>query len=346
MPRRYCTLDAMRGVAALAILVLHIGDVMRLPVLHHGYLAVDFFFVLSGFVLATTYEPRLKSSLTAFRFAELRMIRLYPLFFVGILLGIPVILGQIFADSPQAMEPSVALLAFVANVLILPAPYVASLFPFNKPAWSLVFEMAINVIFGAVLFRLSARALAVLCFLFGSFFLLSIAKDGSATAGFDWSTFVPAIFRTAFSFIFGILIARVHARLGRAVSILSALLPLLLIFVLWFPVPSGLDWVYDAVAVFVLLPLLTVAGSMLELPVYFWGIGQFAGDLSYPLYAVHYPILQMFSFLLVRRLHLPPPEMAVVIAATILTVAFLLSRFYDRQTRAWLSRQLGVTRPP
>lgn len=340
MPNRYYTLDAMRGVAALAILVLHIGDVMRLPILHHGYLAVDFFFVLSGFVLATAYEPRLKSSLTAFRFAELRMIRLYPLFFVGILLGIPVIFGQIFAGSPQAMTPGVALLAFVANVLILPAPYVASLFPFNKPAWSLVFEMAINIIFGAALFRFSARVLAMLCFLSGSFFLLSIAKDGSATAGFDWPTFVPAIFRTAFSFIFGILIARVHNRLGRTVSVLSALLPLLLIFVLQFNVPAGFDWIYDAVAVFMLLPLLTVAGSMLELPACLRGVGQFMGDLSYPLYAVHYPILQTFSFLLVRRLHLPPPEMAVLIVVTILTVAFLLSRFYDRQARAWLGKQL------
>ena len=335
----------MRGIAALAILVLHIGDVMRLHVLHHGYLAVDFFFVLSGFVLARAYESRLRSSLTAFRFAELRIVRLYPVFSVGVLLGIPVVFGQIFAGSPQAMAPGVAFLAFVANVFMLPAPYVNSLFPFNKPAWSLVFEMAINVIFGAVLFRLSNRILAAICILFGAFFLLSIAKDGSATAGFDWPTFVPAIFRTGFSFIAGILIARIHDRLGRRVSILSVALPLVLIFVLQFGVPSGFDWIYDAVTVFVLLPLLTVAGSRLELPEHLRGIGSFLGDLSYPLYAVHYPILQTFSFLLVRRLHLPPVEMAIIIAVTILTIAWVLTRFYDPQARAWLGKLVQSRSP-
>lgn len=345
MTNRYYTLDAMRGVAAIAVLVLHIGDVMRLPVLHHGYLAVDFFFVLSGFVLTKAYETRLRGSLTAIRFAELRIVRLYPVFFVGILLGIPVIFGQILAGSPQAMTPGVAFIAFLANVLMLPAPYVTSLFPFNKPAWSLVFEMAINVIFGAFLFRLSNRVLATLCLLFGAFFLLSIAKDGSATAGFDWATFVPAIFRTVFSFIVGILIARVHYRMGRTVSYLSLMLPLLLVFVLQFCVPAGSDWIYDAVAIFVILPLLTAAGAALELPKRLERLGSFLGDISYPLYAVHYPILQTFSFLLVRRLHLPSVEMAILIAMTILTVAWALTRFYDRPARTWLGNLLRSPLP-
>lgn len=334
---RYYTLDALRGFAALAILMLHLGEMLHLPPVRHGYLAVDFFFCLSGFILTTTYEPKLRTSMTAGEFIGLRLIRLYPVFLVGVLLGVPVIAAQIYSGNSHAMSPMAATLAFVTNSLMLPSPVPGALFPFDKPAWSLFFEIVVNILFGMVLFRLSFGKLTSLVVLCGGALFAAIWALGHASAGFDWSGFSIGIVRTGFSFIGGMLIARVHPIFRRHRSALALTLPPALMAVLLSDNTQSWDWLYDAIAVAVALPAITLLGASLDLPAGARRAGSILGDLSYPLYAVHYPIVQGAGFLLARRLDLQPTFAALAIAVSALALAWVLMRFYDAPARRALS---------
>src|ERR1700730_18632705 len=141
--KRYEALDALRGVAALSVLAFHLGQVKLEPgLVPHGYLAVDFFFVLSGFVVAHAYEAALRDKLTWRAFAVKRLIRLYPLALLGALAGTAVLLlkWRIFREKADPL--STILASSVLNAFLLPNLFggVASkseLFPGNGPLWSL-----------------------------------------------------------------------------------------------------------------------------------------------------------------------------------------------------------------
>jgi peptidoglycan/LPS O-acetylase OafA/YrhL len=167
---RFHTLDAMRGIAAIAVVIFHVGTVMGLQVCKSGYLAVDFFFVLSGFVLARAYEMTLKSELSFWRFIAMRLIRLYPLLALGVLFGAITVVGQIAEHSPTALNSAAASAAFVFNALMLPAVTSPGLFPFDGPAWSLFFELVINAIFAAILYRTNSSLIAIFCVASGALY--------------------------------------------------------------------------------------------------------------------------------------------------------------------------------
>jgi peptidoglycan/LPS O-acetylase OafA/YrhL len=88
-PHQFATLDGLRGVAAIAVTSLHFRFELGKFLLPHSYLAVDFFFVLSGFVLAYAYEDRLSEGMKPIQFLRLRVIRLYPLYLIGTLIVRP-----------------------------------------------------------------------------------------------------------------------------------------------------------------------------------------------------------------------------------------------------------------
>lgn len=89
MKRRFVTLDAMRGIAALVVVGRHFTDASGGHAAQFSYLAVDVFFLLSGFVLSLSYRRRFDAGMSAAEFMKLRVIRLYPLYFVGISLDSP-----------------------------------------------------------------------------------------------------------------------------------------------------------------------------------------------------------------------------------------------------------------
>lgn len=131
---RYFTLDAMRGVAAIMVVLYHAGPVTTV-IAPAGYIAVDFFFALSGFVIAATYEARLRNGLTPLRFIRIRLTRLYPLYLVGLLLGLTKALGAWLVAAPHALTGAQILSATVFGLAILPTlPPLDDLFPLNGPA--------------------------------------------------------------------------------------------------------------------------------------------------------------------------------------------------------------------
>jgi peptidoglycan/LPS O-acetylase OafA/YrhL len=340
---RLYTLDAMRGIAALAVLGLHIGEVMQIHTFHYAYLAVDLFFMLSGFVLARSYEHKLAKSLSARRFMEMRLIRLFPMFFLGVCFGVFRVVGQIATHDANALSPATAVISFGLNALMLPSYTLqADLFPFDPPAWSLFFELIINAVFCMALYRFRTLFLLFLSFVLGVLFIVTIYYVGNGHFGPQWNTAALGVLRVSFCFPAGMLIARFYKAKHKRPSVWSIVLLVVLTLILVADMPTDFDWIYDSAAIFIAMPALLWLGAKNELPKWLEPVGDVLGEVSYPLYAVHYPLLQVVAYLLVRRLHFSTEFTAIGFAGAVVIFSFLLAKFADLPIRKWISRKLHV----
>ncbi|EJU13631.1 acetyltransferase, partial [Sphingomonas sp. LH128] len=200
---RYVTLDGMRGIAALAVALFHY-NISQAP---HGYVAVDFFFALSGFVLCRTYLPRWQAGLTTWGFMKQRVVRLYPLFLAGIVITTLSAISNHWTGKGDVYSYAKIAKSLPPNLLMLPSPFTNTLFPMNVPAWSLFFELVASLGLALVLFRLPrigqlAVAMAAACF----FVPAVLAREGG-NLGPLWSQMGTTMLRTTMSFTAGVLIA-------------------------------------------------------------------------------------------------------------------------------------------
>jgi len=347
---RYGTLDALRGIAALGVVVFHLGQMELAPeVLPHGYLAVDFFFVLSGFIVAHAYEKALRGPLTFWSFALRRAIRLYPLAVLGVVFGTALLLLKWCLYPGKVDALPVILLSSAVNSLLLPMPFGGEvshhvLFPGNGPLWSLFFELVVNLAWGACGVRLRTGALLVIVIAAGVGVAGLSWQAGTANLGFDTATAFAGAARVSFGFPLGVVLFRSMALVeGRSPSWFNrggGAIPGILLLAI-FAMPDSASPLFftawDIASILVLLPLLVAFGSV-------QGdgsrLGNFLGELSYPIYALHFPVLLFFSGLRQSILiHLPIPVITAAAAISAIATALLASRFYDIPLRAWLSRR-------
>lgn len=329
-PTRYVTLDAMRGLAAICVALFHF-DIWAMP---HGYLAVDFFFVLSGFVLARTYAPRFTEGLGVGRFMVKRIIRLYPLFLLGTLLA-----GLVFAlraevGATNPMAPAAAWWTFLLGLAMLPSPLDVPLFPLNVPSWSLFFEILANALLALVLLRLPRWALAALIIVCAAGLTPILLAHGSGNIGALWSEIGVASLRTTYSFGFGVLIAGFASLSPRRASWLALLVPIAILVMLALP-RTGYA-AYDIGMILVGSPLLLWAGSRVQLPGFFLIPASFIGELSYALYAVHWPMIEPLRDLR-DRFAVSPVFADPIFIAAMLALAWVAVRGFDIPLRRRLS---------
>ncbi|MGB7655130.1 MAG: acyltransferase [Novosphingobium sp.] len=353
---RYVNLDALRGLAAILVALFHFD----LRFAAHGYLAVDFFFVLSGFVLSKAYVPRFKSGLGTKEFMVRRFIRLYPLFFVGLAIGFFFLLQGTIRQSNQHLETMPLLLSLLPNVLMLPYPFERVLFPINAPAWSLFLEIVANLVLAIGAWRLGSKSLLLVVAIsaigmcLGAYAfqstdagrLLIDQNVSTMASGAAWSEFGVGLLRTIFSFSSGMLIASVEPtdRLRRArfwlIPSLAILAALLIV-----PVPKDYLLGYDLVVAIVASPTLILLASRSEPLPRLVPMATLLGELSFALYAVHMPISHAFQWA-ARALHLSLEVLAPFYVLTALTISWLAVRFVDiplRQylTAKWKARNYG-----
>lgn len=211
---RYATLDGLRGVAAVLVLCYHThvfpGSAAIAP---HGYLAVDFFFMLSGFVIASAYQEKLEAGFTVPDFVTQRVIRLYPVALVGILLGALKLVSQ-YLISPADSEPAQWIaLALLLNVLILPvvsqAHFGGELFPTNGPVWSLFSELLVNLGW-SILVSLKSSMIVIVFLMVASGVILFSTMHEAALNDLGWESkyLLGATSRVLFSFLLGTVIYR------------------------------------------------------------------------------------------------------------------------------------------
>lgn len=337
---RFHTLDGMRGMAALVVLAFHIAQQHSLAALPFAGLAVDFFYVLSGFVVAHSYETRLAGGTLSLRqFVRLRFVRLYPLAFLGILLG------TLLAASAAAVKGSVSLADVAAAAalafLLLPSfvfPQWPTAYPFNPAAWSLTFEALANLVFACIARWLSHAVLVAIVLVGGAALVWLAFVQGGISGGHEQATVLLGIPRVIFPFFAGVLLRRLPAAPDSG-SLAGGVLILVLLAVLL--APAGYDAVSALACVILLFPLVVWLGIENRpgpaLERFFAAIGA----LSYPLYITQAAVLRV-GLEFVRRTPLSPAQFALFAlaeAGCALALAWLAMRWFDAPVQQLLRRR-------
>lgn len=368
----YELLDGLRGVAALLVVFYHIfegfsfaGGGTLITVINHGYLAVDFFFILSGFVIGYAYDDRWKKNLTLKGFFKRRLIRLHPMIVMGAVIGCITffIQGGVKWDGTQ-VATSAVMLALLLAMFFIPAYPGAGydvrgngeMFSLNGPSWSLFFEYIGNLLYALFIHRLSNKALTVLVILLGlglSWFALSDVV-GYGMIGVGWTldglNFWGGMLRMLFPFTLGMLISRNF----RPFKVRGAFWICSLILLVLFCVPyiEGhssvcLNGVFEMACIVVIFPMLVCLGASGQTTdKRSTRICKFLGDISYPLYAIHYPLMYLFyAWLIENKLYTLGETwpMAALVYFGSIVLAYLCLKLYDEPVRKWLGRKFVIT---
>lgn len=355
---RFEVLDGLRGSAALLIVVFHLfnysfGFDGPLSLVRHAYLAVDFFFALSGFVVAYAYDDRW-TRMSVLQFFRLRLIRLHPLVILGATIGLIGYLFEPFGKAVNHTPAGMLLVAYALSLLLLPTTSVGGrpgeTQAINPPAWSLMQEYLGNIMYALILRRLRAFTLAVIVALAGVILIWVGNNRESLDGGWGYTNFWMAPLRLTVSFVMGLWLYRIQHRVRRPKI---GLLLLSLVLVVAFQMPKfpkvgvfSLNGLYDAGCVLVLFPLILLCGAHSQAGRGMIRICKLSGRLSYPIYITHMVfVLSLANFSWTRH-----PGTGVLLASIfvlfpiIVGVAWVALTVYDEPLRAWLTRHYGVKR--
>ena len=373
----YAILDGLRGVAALTVIWYHVFEGFATSPLdqkfNHGYLAVDFFFILSGFVVGYAYDDRWKrkggpasverdarGGMRMRDFLKRRIVRLHPMVVLGSVLGAVTFLIQGSVQWDGTHIPfGMVMLAMLLGMFLIPAypgaPYEVrgnnEMYPLNGPSWSLFFEYIGNILYALVLRRLPTRWLAVVTAVSGvglaGYAVGGLSGYGHLGVGWsmtEWN--LPGGFlRLMFSFSVGLLMSRNFRpwKVRGAFWICSAAV----IVLLSLPRIGGegnmwLNGLYEAVCVTCIFPVLVYMGASGRisegLPM---KVCRFLGDISYPVYIIHYPFMYLFYAWTFTGVPFSTAwPWAVAVFAGSIVLAYILLKVYDDPLRRWLGSRI------
>ena len=366
----YALLDGLRGAAALMVVWYHFfegfafAEGSAITTFNHGHIGVDLFFMLSGFVISYAYDDRWQSAhnrLTLKDFFKRRLIRLHPMLIMGAIIGLITfcLQGSVKWDgTPTPMSWS--LVALVLTMLFIPAypgaPYDlrgnGEMFSLNGPSWSLFFEYIGNLLYALFIRRLSNRALAVMTVALGVAWSWFVATDvsGYDMLGIGWTldtaNFCGGLLRMMFPFSLGMVMARnfkpvkIKGIFWIAWAVLFGL----------FSVPAfakcgeiSINGLYELACVMFVFPAivwLTASGETTNK--FSSSVCKFLGDISYPLYIVHYPVMYLFYAWLIENKYYTLGEtwpVVIMVFAINIALAYASLKLYDEPVRRWLTKR-------
>lgn len=360
--KHFGTLDGLRGVAAIMVVIYHLFEAFsggsRLnQIVNHGYLAVDFFFVLSGFVIGYAYDDRW-DNMSVKGFIKRRLIRLHPMIIAGMITGAI----AFYFSSSAIVFPHISQVSFISLMLVmligftlLPLPVSmdirgwSEMYPLNGPAWSLLFEYFANLIYALVIRKFSNRVLLVFVVI-------------SACVLFHYSVFGPkgdviggwslnprhlhiGFIRLLYPFFAGLLISRTF-RPKRVIKHAFLWCSLMVVVILSVPRIGGsehlwMNGLYDALSIIFLFPLIVCLGASGEVQGrYLTKLSGFLSDISYPIYIIHYPLIYVFmAWAIDNRVPLKDawPAGGFVLLGAV-GIAYMCLKYYDIPVRRWLSK--------
>lgn len=356
----YNILDGLRGVAALTVICFHIFEAFATSHLdqkiNHGYLAVDFFFILSGFVIGYAYDDRMKK-ISVFEFIKRRFIRLHPMVLFGSVVGAVIFYSQgCSVWDVTKVSAMMLLVATIMSALLIPATVgteirgVGEMYPLNGPSWSLFFEYIGNILYIFFIRKLPTKALLTLVLLAGTglagFAIFGSYGDICVGYSLTGDNMLGGTLRLLFSFSAGLLLSRVFRPInvkgafwigGIAIITLSAIPRIGGSENLW------MNGLYDTICVLLIFPIIVYIGASGKTTHKFTlRITKFLGDISYPLYMVHYPFIYLY-YAWVKNENLTftqslPGAVALVVGSVLL--AYLSLKLYDEPVRKFLSKHL------
>ncbi len=342
----FAILDGLRGVAAVSVVIFHFMEI-AIPdykdnFIAHAYLAVDFFFCLSGFVIAYAYDSKLKE-IGLRTFFKLRLIRLHPLVVIGSVIGLLFFVFDPFSDLYKVYADRL-LQMFIASLLMIPYPIVheryLNLFHLNAPAWSLFWEYAANILYAFVLVKVKNKLLWILTIIGAVALCYEGIRSGYLAVGFGGDNIRAGGIRMFYSFLAGMLVYRsnriIRTRLG------FTALSILLVIVFLIPFYSKGNWITDTLVIIFYLPLLVALGAGAAVRPAVSRICKFSGEISYPLYMVHYPFIWIFySYVEAKKPGIGEMTVIMIIGVALLMVfAYLVMKYLDIPIRNYLKRKL------
>ena len=341
-PQRLFTLDAIRGVAAIVVLVWHVPELHFL--VGNGYLAVDFFFILSGLVVAKAYEKRLAAGMTGWQFMRIRFVRLYPMYMVGLFVGLVMIVAQTMMDREPLSKLSYLLVPGLLNALMLPGLGAPAMFPLNTPSWSLFAELLANIAFCIWLVGRSTRVLVAIALASGLAVLAIALNRNTLDTGWSWQTVSDGWFRVLYGFTLGMIIWRTIGQMRTRQSWFALVGIGALLLLMAVPIAPSFGGIYAAALALVVLPVTVMFGVIWQMPTSGENASGALGDLSYPLYAIHKPLVMLTW--LPRQLGLPLIVWGPLFVAGLIVVAWILGRYIDPVLRRLLGNILpgGIAR--
>lgn len=350
------TLDGLRGIAALAIVTLHAPKYFQIP-FFEAYLAVDFFFVLSGFILAHAYGQRLADELSALDFMKIRIVRLYPLYALSLVLtAVPILLG--FLRHGMALTVPLAI-SFIFATLFLPRPGTAGdlLFPLNPPSWSLFFELIANAGFGLISPKIGNRMLAMIVLVAALVLIAAVLNEqlgfgfASATGimdnGWEWGSIGAGFVRVTYSFFCGVLTYRIWSVKKLSIDIPPLGVAAALFAVLAVHPPDSCQVAYDLIATLIVFPVLVWFGANSAVSGFTASLFSLLGISSYGVYVLQAP-LYMISWIILYKVN---PGITggwnygLGLIGFVFTVTLVADHYFDRPIRRALMLRVRRKEP-
>lgn len=356
----YLILDALRGVAAVMVVIFHLFEANATShldqILNHGYLAVDFFFVLSGFVIGYAYDDRW-NKLTIGNFFKRRLIRLHPMIIIGMVIGAICFYFQDGVLWPQISEVPVwkMLLVMLIGFTLIPVPLSmdirgwGEMHPLNGPGWTLFFEYLANILYALILRRLSNTVLAVLAFIAGAALIhMGVTSPLGDIIG-GWSIeptqFRIGLTRLMYPFLAGLLLSRITK--PTYIKHAFALCSFMIIVLLAMPRIGGseqlwMNGLYDSLTVIFLFPLIVYLGASGEVKEGGTSrLCKFLGDISYPIYITHYPLIYIYmDWVATNKIPLSEAwPIGLLVLFLCIALAYASLKFWDEPARKWLGRK-------
>ena len=361
---RYEILDGLRGVAAMMVVAFHLFESYSrgaaFQIINHGYLAVDFFFVLSGFVIGYAYDDRW-DRMTTWGFFKRRITRLHPMVIAGTVIGLLMFYWGIDAFRLIGTAPAWKIaVCFIMGCLMLPVKPAMDIrgwsetYPLNGPQWTLMLEYIANILYALIFRRLPKWALAICVGMFAvltldltlgwNIFGLLGRYQGRVIGG--WSITPDQLYigfcRLLYPFFCGLLISRI----GKFIKVRGGFwwCALVLVLILAMPnvggrqgVPDGL---FQAISILVIFPLLVLAGAgSVTTHRFSTKVCKFLGDVSYPIYITHYPLIYLQMGWVAKHADAPLwQHVAVGVSVFIFAIlmAYGMHKAFDLPIREWL----------
>lgn len=341
--RAYQTLDGLRGVGAFLVVMRHVPDFfgpMRVP---ESYLAVDLFYLVSGFVVAHAYAERLKAGGFFWTFVKTRIIRLYPLYIFGLLLGVAAAVSAILGNPPGGWAnwswPTLTE-AILAGLIMFPQfpGLAANGSTLDGPTWTLLPELIANFVYAALIRFMTIPVLIAIMAVCGAGLVYGEFHFGTLDIGYGGNDQWAALARVGFSFFAGVLVFRFF---GAAKKIdnewASWALMAALTFALGYSPSDDVSPWFELSVVLVGFPLLLILASRFEPGARTGRVFAYIGLVSYGVYIIHQPIGNLMRESLEHVVRLPrgwgalPWSLGVLVF--LVAVAGALDRFYDGPVR-------------
>jgi peptidoglycan/LPS O-acetylase OafA/YrhL len=345
MKPHYPILDGLRGTAALLVVAFHLLEayfpVMANHPMHHGYLAVDFFYLLSGFVVGYAYDDRWER-MSIKKFFTIRLVRLHPLVILGTLIGAVAFWFDPYTNGAQHTSIFKLIAVTLISFTLLPAPDVRGwneTHPLDGPCWSLLQEYIANIIYALAGRKMTKTILWIIVCISGIVLTVVASWHGDVATGWGLDTFWIATVRMMFPFFAGLLLFRT----GKLIRIPMAFTICSLLLVVMFFLPTlKYNGIYEAACIILVFPLVVAAGAGGQIKGRWATLCKFFGDISYPLYILHYPFIYIYTaWIYVKK---PAPPQIIPVACGLFVFFVLLAytslKLYDEPVRAWLKKKL------